>query len=84
MCVDDCNDIIAQIKKLKEEEFELDREFYVKIMARTLVKRAAAHVWSSNFTSAIEDFDAVLNSKEYSAIIGDKDCTSLAKDKAQV
>jgi hypothetical protein len=53
-------------------------------MARTLVKRAAAHVWSSNFTSAIEDFDAVLNSKEYSAIIGDKDCTSLAKDKAQV
>ena len=83
-CIDDCNDIVNQIQKLKEEEFQLDQSFYTKIMARTLVKRAAALVWMSKFNQAIEDFDKILTNEEYSAIIGEKDCASLHKDKAQV
>jgi len=51
-------------------------------MARTLVKRAAALVWMSKFNQAIEDFDKILTNEEYSAIIGEKDCASLHKDKA--
>lgn len=82
--VEDCNDIETQIKKLKEEEFELDKEFYTKIMARATVKRAAALVWCSKFDHAIEDMDTILNNPEYRAIIGDKDCATLHKDKARV
>lgn len=51
-------------------------------MARTLVKRAASLVWMSKFNQAIEDFDKILNNEEYAAIIGEKDCASLHKDKA--
>lgn len=83
-CIDDVNDIVTQIQKLKENEFELDRPFYVKIMARAIVKRAAAFVWCSKFNLAIEDFDTILNSPEYSAVLGDQECTKIHKDKARV
>ena len=53
-------------------------------MARTIVKRAAALVWCSKFDHAIEDMDTVLNSDVYKAVIGDKDCATLHKDKARV
>ncbi len=69
---------------MKEPDFELDREFYTKILARTFVKRAAALVWASKLDAAILDFDAVLSNPEYCAIIGEKDCASLHKDKARV
>ena len=82
--VEDCNDIIAQILKLKDDVFELDKDFYTKILARTYVKRAAGYSWCSKFNQAIEDFDRVLNNSEYCAIIGDKDIASLHKDKARV
>lgn len=82
--VEDCNDISAQIEKLKDEEFQLDKDFYTKIMARSTVKRAAALVWCSKFEHAIEDMDKILNNAEYRAIIGDKDCATLHKDKARV
>jgi tetratricopeptide (TPR) repeat protein len=47
--VEDCNDIIAQILKLKDDVFELDKDFYTKILARTYVKRAAGYSWCSKF-----------------------------------
>jgi len=41
---------------MKPEEVESDKEFYNKIMARTLVKRGGAYVWVSNFENAVADF----------------------------
>jgi len=38
---------------MKREDFEQDKEFYTKIMARALVKRAAAKVWVSKFDEAV-------------------------------
>lgn len=61
--VEDCNDITNQIGKLKEEVFEEDKDFYTKIMARAIVKRAGALVWCSKFDHAIEDMDTVLNNE---------------------
>lgn len=84
LCIEDCMEICEQIRNMKEEEFELDKEFYTKIMARAIVKRAAANVWSSNYPQAMFDFDLVLENVEYCKIIGDKDCASLHKDKARV
>lgn len=81
-CIADCDDIESQIKALKREEFESDQEFYTKIMARALVKRAAAKVWVSRFEDAVKDFDEVLNNPEYCKVIGDRDIASLMKDKA--
>ncbi len=53
-------------------------------MARAIIKRSAALVWCSKFEHAIEDMDTILNSAEYRAVIGDKDCATLHKDKARV
>lgn len=69
---------------MKEQEFEQDKDFYTKILARTYVKRAASLVWASKLDASLLDFDIVLNNPEYCAIIGEKDCASLHKDKARV
>lgn len=42
---------------MKKDDFEQDKEFYTKILARALVKRAAACVWVSKFDEAVKDFD---------------------------
>ena len=55
--IDDCNDIVKQIEQVKPEEYESDKVFYDRIMARALVKRGAAHSWQSCFDEAIADFD---------------------------
>lgn len=68
--VDDCIDIVKQIEALKIEEYESDKSFYDKIMARALVKRGAAQSWMSAFDEAIADFEKVLESEVYTAIIG--------------
>lgn len=81
---DDCNDIIAQIGKLKEEERNLDKDFYMKLLARAHVKRAAAYTWISNFDLAMESYDIVLNSEEFKKIIGANDIANMHKDKARV
>ncbi len=67
---------------MKREEFEQDQDFYTKILARALVKRAGAYVWTSKFDEAIHDFDEILNNPEYCKIIGDRDVAALFKDKA--
>lgn len=84
LCIDDINDIVAQIAGLKSEEREGDKEFYDKIMARSLVKRGAAYAWLSQFDEAVKDFETLLNNSTYAAILGDRDIASLQKDLAVV
>jgi tetratricopeptide (TPR) repeat protein len=69
---------------MKEQDIDLDRMFYTKIMARAHVKRAAALVWASKLEESLLDFDTVLNNPAYCQILGDKDCATLHKDKARV
>jgi hypothetical protein len=57
-------------------------DFYTKILARALVKRAAANVWVSRFDEAVTDFDEVLSNPDYCKLIGDRDIAALMKDKA--
>ena len=78
--IDDCNDIVKQIEQVKPEEYESDKVFYDRIMARALVKRGAAHSWQSCFDEAIADFDLVLASPIYTGILGDLQTASLKKD----
>lgn len=68
--VDDCTDIVNQIEAIKPEEYQDDKMFYDKIMARALVKRGAAQSWMSSFDEAIADFDRILTSEVYSGILG--------------
>lgn len=82
--VADCSDIIMQIQNMKEQDLDLDRMFYTKIMARAHVKRAAALVWASKLEASLLDFDTLLNNPEYCRILGDRDCATLHKDKARV
>lgn len=77
---DDCSDIVKKIEDLKPEEYEADKGFYDKIMARALVKRGAAQSWMSSFDEAIADFERVLVSSTYSEIIGQRQCSSLQND----
>lgn len=77
---DDCSDIVKQIEALKNEEYEPDKNFYDKIMARALVKRGAALSWMSSFDESIADFEKVLASPIYSQIIGERQCCSLQND----
>jgi len=49
LCTDDCNDIEKQINEMKPEELAEEQEFYDKVMARMLLKRAASHCWCSKF-----------------------------------
>jgi hypothetical protein len=68
---DDCTDIIEQIEKLKDEEFNSDKAFYEKIMARAIIKRAACCFWLSNYKQAIEDYDKVIHTIRYAEILGE-------------
>lgn len=68
---------------MKEDVFELDRDFYVKILARASVKKAAAMVWCSRFEPAIDEMDKILKNEEYCQIIGERDIAQLHKDKAR-
>lgn len=68
--VDDCSDIVKQIEAIKSEEYESDRMFYDKIMARALVKRGASQSWLSSFDEAISDFDRILTSDIYCGVLG--------------
>lgn len=68
--VDDCKDIEKQIEGIKKEEYESDRMFYDKIMARALVKRGASQSWLSAFDEAIQDFTKVIASDIYCGILG--------------
>lgn len=79
-CADDCSDIVEQIGKLKQAEYEDDKQFYDKIMVRALVKRAAANSWMSDFDTAIEDFEKILASDTYKEIVGKKDIENIEKD----
>ena len=72
--VDDLTDIVKQIEAIKPEEFETDKSFYNKLMARALVKRGAAHSWMSGFEDAIADFEKVLASPAYSEVMGQQGC----------
>lgn len=63
---------------------EQDKDFYDKIMARSLVKRGAALAWQSQFDAAIRDFESILTNPTYCAILGDRDIASLHKDMAVV
>ena len=56
----------------------------MKIKARALLKRGAAQVWLSQFDKAIEDFDLVLNNKEFCGYFKDSEVANLHKDKARV
>ena len=80
LCVDDINDIVSQIRSLKPDEREQDKDFYDKIMARSLVKRGAAHAWLSQFDEALKDFMTVIKDPIYCEIIGEQDVASLARD----
>ena len=79
-CVDDCSDIVTQIEGLKHEEYQTDKLFYDRIMARALVKRGAAHSWMSSFDEAIADFEKILESEVYVGIIGDLQTENLRRD----
>jgi len=69
---------------MKPEEVEADKEFYNKIMARTLVKRGGAYVWVSSFENAVADFQAVINNSEYAKILGDMEVARIHKDIAAI
>ena len=79
-CVEDCNDIVRQIKSLKPEEFESDKDFYNKVMARALIKRGAAAAWMSDFDEAIADFEKVLAEEELNRHLSPQDAASLSRD----
>ena len=49
-------------------------------MARALVKRGAANSWMSSFDEAIADFERVLSSEAYCAVIGQLQVDNLKKD----
>ena len=77
---DDCTDIINQIEKVKPEEYQSDKMFYDKLMARALVKRGAAQSFMSCFDEAIVDFDRVLASDVYCGVLGQLACDNLKRD----
>ena len=79
-CVDDCSDIVKQIERLNKEEYESDRMFYDKIMARALVKRGAAQSWMSSFDEAIADFEKILASDIYCGVLGQLNTDNLRRD----
>jgi hypothetical protein len=47
--VEDCTEIQVQIDGMSEEQIDEDREYFDKMYARSLVKRAAGYTWSSQF-----------------------------------
>jgi dyslexia susceptibility 1 candidate gene 1 protein len=81
---DDCSDIIKHVEGLKPEEFANDKDFYDKIMARTLTKRAACNSWLSNFNDAVLDFEKILESEDYKKILGDQEILNIRKDLALI
>lgn len=83
-CVSDLTDIVTQIRGLKPDVREQDKDFYTKIMARALVKRGAAYAWLSQFDESIKDFTTVLKDPDYAEVLGDRDVAQLIKDLAVV
>lgn len=83
-CVLDTTDIVTQIRGLKPEVHEQDKDFYTKIMARALVKRGAAYAWLSQFDESIKDIMTVLKEPAYAEVLGDRDIAQLVKDLAVV
>ena len=49
-------------------------------MARTLVKRGAAQSWVSAFDESIADFEKILSSETYCAILGQLQVDQLKRD----
>ena len=75
---------MTQIRGLKPEVHEQDKDFYTKIMARALVKRGAAYAWLSQFDESIKDIMTVLKEPAYAEVLGDRDIAQLVKDLAVV
>ena len=44
------------------------------------MKRGACHSWLSNYKDAVADFERIINSEEYSAVLGEKDIKNIKKD----
>ena len=69
---------------MKPEDIEPDQEFYDKIMARMLVKRAASYAWCSKFDESAADFNRIMNSEKYQNILGQRTMQELQLDLSRV
>jgi dyslexia susceptibility 1 candidate gene 1 protein len=47
--IEDCTECMNAIEAMKPEEIQGDEEFFDKIFARALLKRAACNAWTSQF-----------------------------------
>jgi len=69
---------------MSREDFELDKDFYEKIMCRMLVKRAAGNCWGSKFDDSIRDFNRIFNNETYCSILGQREVAYLKTDLSKV
>ena len=69
---------------MKQEEYDQDKEFYQKILARTFVKRGACRSWLSDYKGALEDFEKIVQTETYCQVLGDKEIERIKKDVEKV
>ena len=76
----DLDDIEKKVKAQSKQE--LEDPFYGKLMARALIKRAAAHSWLSNFEQARKDFQTVID--EYKGTLTEEELKVIESDIAKI
>jgi tetratricopeptide (TPR) repeat protein len=75
--VDDFTDIETMINALSDKEREEDNDYYVKMMGRMHLKRAAANAWISQFDASIKDFKDAM---KFKSLYNESEIMSMEKD----
>jgi len=78
--IEDCTDCMNIIEAMKPEEIAEDKEFFDKIYARALLRRAACNAWTSKFDQAIEDFTAIIETERHSAVFSKEEIYNFGQD----
>lgn len=78
--IEDCTDCMTQIEAMKPEDISEDKEFFDKIYARALLKRAACNAWTSRFDEAIADFTAIVETEKHASIFTKEELYNFQQD----
>mmetsp|Transcript_36900 Transcript_36900/g.56494 ORF Transcript_36900/g.56494 Transcript_36900/m.56494 type:complete len:394 (+) Transcript_36900:815-1996(+) len=75
--VDECDDIEKMVNAIPEKERQEDQDYYLKMLARSFLKRGAAQAWLSQFDAAVSDFKKAM---EFKGLYSEKEIEAMQRD----
>jgi hypothetical protein len=61
--IDECNDVERLFNAIPEADRNQDSDFYMKMLGRSYLRRAASNAWLAQYDDAIEDYKRAMDFK---------------------